>query len=103
MIKYGKEEVFRKMMDRFVSEVFRHPRIFFLSVLLFDAFKMHPQPFFKTSLFLSSKMKLKLHDLIYLACLYGQKGIVDDIIQHQQRRGEFDVSEKCLYYWFSLR
>ena len=40
-----------------------------------------------------SKMKLKLHDLIYLACLYGQTGIVEDIIQHQQRRTEFDVSK----------
>ena len=37
-------------------------------------------------------MKLKLHDLIYLACLYDRKGIVEDIIQHQQRRGNFDVS-----------
>merc|ERR1719209_1045613 len=59
VIKYGKEEVFRKMMD--------------------------------------SKMKLKLHDLIYLACLYGQKGIVDDIIQHQQRRGEFDANKDTKY------
>ena len=39
-------------------------------------------------------MKLKLHDLIYLACLYDRKGIVEDIIQHQQRRGDFDVSNK---------
>ena len=41
--------------------------------------------------FFPSKMKLKLHDLIYLACLYGQTGIVEDIIQHQQRRADFDV------------
>ena len=51
-------------------------------------FRHHLKPAF----FLSN-MKLKLHDLIYLACLYGQKGIVEDIIQHQQRRGEFEVSK----------
>ena len=43
-------------------------------------------------------MKLKLHDLIYLACLYSQKGIVEDIIEHQQRRGEFNVSFMFLFY-----
>ena len=48
-------------------------------------------------------MKLKLHDLIYLACLYAQKGIVEDIIQHQQRRGEFDVSNKFQIYHHALR
>jgi len=45
VIKYGKREVFKKMMK--------------------------------------SKMKLKLHDLIYLACLYGQIEIVKDMIDHQ--------------------
>merc|ERR1719264_2191070 len=59
VIKYGKEEVFRKMMD--------------------------------------SNMKLKLHDLIYLACLYDRKGIVEDIIQHQQRRGNFDANKDTKY------
>ena len=28
-------------------------------------------------------MKLKLHDLIYLGCLYGQIEIVNDMIHHQ--------------------
>merc|ERR1719445_1528489 len=59
VIKYGKREVFYKMMK--------------------------------------SNMKLKLHDLIYLACLYGQKGIVEDIIQHQQRRGEFEPNKDTKY------
>ena len=35
-------------------------------------------------------MKLKLHDLIYLACLYGQIEIVKDMIDHQG--SDFEVS-----------
>ena len=38
-------------------------------------------------------MKLKLHDLIYLACLYGQIEIVNDMIHHQGSE-KFEVN-----YW----
>ena len=39
-------------------------------------------------------MKLKLHDLIYLACLYGQIEIVKDMIDHQG--SDFEVSKKSV-------
>ena len=76
VIKYGKREVFKKMMKRFFFKQY-----FFIFELIL---RFNPP----------SNMKLKLHDLIYLACLYGQIEIVKDMIDHQG--SDFEVSKKSV-------